>query len=203
MSTPNAAQTTKIQRQSSSPVSTPPTRTPTPETSSVAAPHRPIAMPRLEPRKTSVTIDIDDGISSAPPAPASAIPAISTSTPGLAAASTDPPPKSRHPHSSIRRRPNTSASRPPVISSAENGIRNAVTVHCSSAIDVPSSRWIVGSAMTIAAVGSWTIPAAHTIAVSVRAQPTRCSSPWWITRPSSRAGRMGFPDQTLTAAPRM
>jgi hypothetical protein len=32
---------------------------------------------------------------------------------------------------------------------------------------VPNSRWIVGSATTIAAVGSWTIPAAATVATRV------------------------------------
>jgi hypothetical protein len=44
---------------------------------------------------------------------------------------------------------------------------NAVTVHCSSAMDVPNSRWIVGTATTMAAVGSWTMPAAATVALSV------------------------------------
>ncbi len=39
--------TAKIQRQSSSPVITPPMTTPIPETSSVAAPQRPIAVPRF------------------------------------------------------------------------------------------------------------------------------------------------------------
>ena len=70
--------TPKIQRQLSSPVRTPPTTTPMPETSSVAAPHRPIARPRPAPTNTLVRIDIDEGMSSAPPTPETAIAAMST-----------------------------------------------------------------------------------------------------------------------------
>ena len=53
---------------------------PDPETSSVAAPHMPIANPRRSPVKTFVSSDIDAGISIAPPIPESAIPAISSCT---------------------------------------------------------------------------------------------------------------------------
>ena len=60
-----------------------------------------------------------------------------------------------------------SASRPAAMRKAENGIRNAVTVHCSSATETSNSRWIVGRATTTAAVGSCTMPAAPTVAASV------------------------------------
>jgi hypothetical protein len=46
-----------------------------------------------------------------------------------------------------------------------------VTVHCSSAIEVWNCPWMVGSATTIAAVGSCTIPAAATVAISVCVRP--------------------------------
>ncbi len=157
----------KIQRQSSSPVSTPPISTPMPETSSVAAPHMPIAVPRRSPVKTFVSTDIEEGMISAPPLPARAMPAIRTSIPGAAAARIEPAANSAVPSSRKRLRPKTSASRPAAIRKAEKGIMNAVTVHCSSAIEVPNSPWIAGSATTTAAVGSWTMPAAATTAVSV------------------------------------
>ena len=70
--------TAKIQRQLSSPVRTPPMTTPMPETSSVAAPHRPMARPRPAPTNTLVRMDIDEGMSSAPPTPETAIAAMST-----------------------------------------------------------------------------------------------------------------------------
>ena len=114
--------TMKIQRQLSWPVSSPPTSTPAPETSSVAAPHIPIAKPRRSPVKTLVSSDIDDGISSAPPIPESAMPPISICTSPAAAASAEPPAKSAVPVTSMRRRPKTSASRPAAISSAANGM---------------------------------------------------------------------------------
>ncbi len=139
-----SAQTTKIHRQSRTPVRTPPINTPIPETSSVAAPHMPIAVPRRSPVKTLVRIDIDDGMIIAPPAPARAIPPIRTSIPGAAAAISEPIPKSSVPISMKRLRPKMSASRPAAIRNDENGIMNAVTVHCSSAIEVPNSLWICG-----------------------------------------------------------
>ena len=66
-----------------------------------------------------------------------------------------------------RLRPKMSASRPAAMRNEENGIMNAVTVHCSSAIEVPKSLWIAGSATTTAAVGSCTIPAPATVAARV------------------------------------
>ncbi len=114
--------TAKIQRQLSSPVSSPPIRTPAPETSSVAAPHMPIANPRRSPVNTLVSSDIDDGISNAPPIPESAIPAIRTCTSGATAAIAEPPANRADPRTSIRRRPNTSASLPAAIRKAANGM---------------------------------------------------------------------------------
>jgi hypothetical protein len=60
-----------------------------------------------------------------------------------------------------------SQSLPAAISSAANGMKNAVTVHCSSAVEALNWAWIVGIATTTAAVGNWTIPAAATVAERV------------------------------------
>ena len=64
---------------------------------------------------------------------------------------------------------------------------NAVTVHCSSAIEVPNSLWIVGRATTTAAVGSCTIPAPATVAARVSG---RLVLP--LTRAESIAAATGF-----------
>ncbi len=140
---------------------------PTPEISSVAAPHIPMASPRRAPVNTFVMMAIDAGMHRAEPAPARAIPAISTPVSGATAATTEPPAKTPTPPSIRRRRPKMSATRPEAISMAVNGMKKAVTVHWSSAMDASNSRWIVGRATTMAAVGSWAIPAAATVAAMV------------------------------------
>jgi hypothetical protein len=71
---------------------------------------------------TLVSSDIDDGISRAPPTPETAIPAISSCASPEAAASTEPPANRTQPAISVRRRPKTSAIRPPAISIAANGM---------------------------------------------------------------------------------
>ncbi len=101
---------------------TPPTTTPTPETSSVAAPQSPIAVPRLAPVKTLVRIDIEDGIRNPPPIPEIAMPPIRTSAVGAAAAMIEPIANSVAPIRNIRLRPKMSEIRPAAIRSAVIGM---------------------------------------------------------------------------------
>jgi hypothetical protein len=89
----------------------------------------------------------------------------------LRAAIAEPAANSAEPAINSRRRPNMSARRPAAISSDENGRWKAMTVHCSSAIEVWNSPWMIGNATTIAAVGSCTIPAATVVAISVCVRP--------------------------------
>jgi hypothetical protein len=109
----------RIQRQLSSLVNTPPMAGPMPLNSAVAPPHTPTARPRREPRKPSVTIASDPGVSTAAPTPATTIAAISHTAPWASAPATDAAMYSSVPITTRRTRPNWSASRPAAMSRPE------------------------------------------------------------------------------------
>ena len=108
----------KIQRHEAWSTSSPPPSGPITIAIPPHAVHVPIAAPRSSSGKTAVMIASEDGTSSAPAIPCSARAAISSSTVGASAHSTDVAPKPASPTEKIRRRPSTSPSEPPTSISA-------------------------------------------------------------------------------------
>lgn len=113
----------KIARQESASTSAPPPAGPITVAIPLHAVQVPIALPRSAPSKVAARIASDPGTSSAPASPCSARPAISTSTLGARAQTTEVTPKPTRPAMNMRRRPNWSPSEPPTNSSETSASR--------------------------------------------------------------------------------
>jgi hypothetical protein len=107
----------KIQRHDAWSTSKPPPNGPSTVAMPAHAVHVPIAAPRSSAGKTAVMTASEEGTSSAPAMPCSARIAISTSTLGAIAHSTDASPKPASPTEKIFFRPIRSPSEPPTSSS--------------------------------------------------------------------------------------
>src|SRR5262249_45658027 len=132
ISAPTATLNQRIQRHEVASVKKPPSAGAIPPNTALAPPHTPTARPRRSPRNVSVTIASDPGVSTAPPTPTTTRLTISTVALPARAAGTEAPIYTSVPIVSSRTRPNTSASRPAAIISAEYASRYPVTVHSSS-----------------------------------------------------------------------
>ena len=110
--------TKKIASQPMPSVSTPPTSGPTATEAPVTAPQTPNAVPRSRPWKAEASSASEVANMNAPPMPCSARARLRTSGVPASAHSSEATVKITIPITKIRRRPNRSASEPPVSSSA-------------------------------------------------------------------------------------
>ncbi len=135
------------QRQLSTSVMIPPSRTPAAPPSPFIAAHRPIARCSCGPgANDEVMIASEHAAIRAPPRPCTARATISISRPGAAPPTSEASPNRSSARTNIRRCPKWSAARPPNIKKPANVIAYASTIHCSSGAENPRFNWIEGSA---------------------------------------------------------
>ena len=125
-------------------------------------PDTPAQMPMARARsrasgKVLVRIDRVLGIIIAPPTPWNRRAAISTDVDGARAQAMDPAVKRATPMTNALRRPYMSPRVPPVSSRLASASTKASTIHWSSLMLAPSSRWIVGSARFTTVLSSITM----------------------------------------------
>jgi hypothetical protein len=134
--------------------------------SPITGPMLPSAFASSLPSNIALTSPNVWGMTSAAAAPCTARQAINTETSGASAQPTEATPNPATPIRKTRLRPAMSPSRPPVISSSANGSVYAAPSHCTSAVEPPSTAWIVGAATCTIVASSRFIASATSNAAS-------------------------------------
>ena len=144
---PTGTLTKKIHSHESTSVRTPPSRTPAAAPKPPTAPQTPSARLRSRPSaKVTERIESAAGEMIAAPRPWNARAAISDSSDHARPASSEATVNATRPTRNSRRRPITSASRPPSSRKPPKTRAYALTTHCRLSSENPRSTWIDGSA---------------------------------------------------------